>query len=206
VPDDVRKALQVSIVSIAWTVLTSAAAVSLGFARHSLVLVAYGLTGALDTAGSVALVIHFRHALRHDVLSARHERVAHRLVTVGLVVVGLATTAESVRRLIVGDHPETVVAGVALSAVSAVVLALLSGRKRRAGRSVPSPALVADGWLSATGALLAVVTVAGTGFVALGWWWADAVAATVVGVGAMVGGILLGRPRRSGRAGQPDPL
>jgi divalent metal cation (Fe/Co/Zn/Cd) transporter len=78
--------------------------------------------------------------------------------------------------------------------MSAVVLAVLAWRKERVGRSIPSRALVADGWLSATGSLLAIVTVAGTGFTALyGWWWVDPGAAAVIGVAAVGGGAAMRR-------------
>jgi divalent metal cation (Fe/Co/Zn/Cd) transporter len=84
-------------------------------------------------------------------------------------------------------HGSTATAGVALAATSAAVLAVLAWRKQRVGRAIPSRALVADGWLSATGGLLAVVTVAGTGLAAAyGWWWVDPVAAAVVGAGAVI--------------------
>jgi divalent metal cation (Fe/Co/Zn/Cd) transporter len=189
-----QAALRVSVVSLVWTVVSSTAAVTIGIVENSLVLVAFGLTGALDSAGSAVLALHFRHALHHEAFSARHERLALRVVTIGLMVVGTLTTLESVRRLVTSVHAEPVVAGVALAAVSAIVLALLSSRKRRVARAVDSRALLADGWLSATGALLGVVTVVGTGLTsAFDWWWVDPIAAAVVACGAVVAGVLLSK-------------
>jgi divalent metal cation (Fe/Co/Zn/Cd) transporter len=100
--------------------------------------------------------------------------------------VGGLTAIESARRLVEGVHAHATVVGVALAGASALVLVALSRRKRHIAARVPSRALLADGWLSATGALLAAVTVAGTGLTAeLGWWWADPVAATAVAFGAL---------------------
>lgn len=189
-----RAGLYVSSVSVVWTVVSSTAAVAIGLAAGSLVLVAFGLVGVLDAAGSATLIVHFRHALHHEAFSARHERIALRVVTLGLIVVGVATAAESIRRLIQHVHGSTVPAGVAIAAVSALALAALSHHKRRIGRAIPSQALLADGWLSATGALLAIATVLGTGLAAgFGWWWVDPVAATVVGAGAVTAGVGLSR-------------
>jgi divalent metal cation (Fe/Co/Zn/Cd) transporter len=85
-------------------------------------------------------------------------------------------------------------AGVALAATSIGVLAVLSVRKRRIANAIPSRALLADGWLSATGCLLAIVTVAGTGFAsAFHWWWADPVAALTVACGAIVIAFVMAR-------------
>ena len=192
--DALRAGLRVSLASIVWTVATSSAAVVIGIASNSLVVIAFGLTGLLDAAASVTLVMHFRHALRHEVVSDRHERLALRLVTIGLAGVGLATAAESVHRLLRHPTTESAPVAVALAATSTVVLVGLALRKRRVGAAVPSPALVADGFLSLVGALLAAVTVAGTALTsAFGWWWADPTAALGVAVGALGAAVLVSR-------------
>jgi divalent metal cation (Fe/Co/Zn/Cd) transporter len=189
-----RAGVGVSVVSIAWTVAASAVAVVLGLAAGSIVLVAFGMTGVLDAAGSVALVVHFRHALRHEAFSERHERTALRVVTVGLLVVAVVTIVASVERLATGARPDASPVGVATAAISVGVLALLSFRKHQVARRIGSRALHADGWLTATGCLLAVVTVAGTGVTAgLGWWWADAAAAIGVALAAGVVAVVMHR-------------
>jgi len=182
---DLRAGLRVSVVSIAWTVVASTVSIAAGISASDLVLVAFGCTALLDAAGSTALVIHFRHALRHETFSERHERVAFLVVTGGLVVVALATIAESIERLITRAHGEASTIGVVTAAATAVVLTLLARSKIRLGRSIPSPALFADGMLSTTGAVLAVVTVIGTLLSGLGAWWADPVTALCVAVGAL---------------------
>jgi divalent metal cation (Fe/Co/Zn/Cd) transporter len=186
--------LRVSAASVVWTVASGATAVVLGVAGNSLVLVAFGAVGMVDAVGSSALVIHFRHARRHEVFSERHERVALRMVTVGMIVVGVSTAMLSLRRLTQRSASDPALVGVALAAVSLLVLAALATRKHRLGLLIPSRALVADGWLSAGGALLALVTVVGTGFTAaFGWWWLDPAAATAVAVAAFGVGLALAR-------------
>jgi divalent metal cation (Fe/Co/Zn/Cd) transporter len=177
----------VSGVSLVWTAVTSTTAVAVGVASHTLVLVAFGVTGVLDGAGSLALVLHFRHALRHEAISEARERVAHRVVSVGLIATGLATSAESVRRLAVHAEGHSSSFGAGLAAVSVVVLGFLARRKIAVAARVPSDALRADGWLSATGAVLGVVTVAGAALTIA--WWVDAAAALVVGAAAVAVGV-----------------
>lgn len=190
---NLRAGVTVSVVSIAWTVVASTVAIVIGAQASSIVLVAFGCTGLLDAAGSVALVVHFRHALRHERFSERHEHVAFLVVTTGLVIVAVATIVDSVMHLLKAGAAEQSTAGVWVAAASAVVLALLARRKILLGRSIPSQALLADGVLSSTGALLAVVTVVGTVLAAHGWWWADPVAALVVALGALSVALLLAR-------------
>ena len=188
-----RSGVRVSALSIAWTLVASTVSVVIGARSANLVLIAFGCTGLLDAAGSVALVVHFRHALKHETFSERHERVAFLIVTGGLVLVALTIVVESVSRLLTQTHGAETAAGIGVAAASVIVLAVLSRRKIALGRAIPSQALFADGLLSATGAVLAVVTVLGTLLSALGWWWADPVAALVVAVGALGMAVMLAR-------------
>jgi divalent metal cation (Fe/Co/Zn/Cd) transporter len=187
-------------VSIAWTLVASTLAIGLGIGSGSSALVAFGCVGYVDLAGSVALVHHFRHALRTEALSDRFERRAHRIVTFGLLVIGVAAVVISAIRLATGHHPSTSDAGIAVAAASLVVLAVLAVLKVRIASRVPSPALRSDGFLSGIGAAQAGVVLLGTeASSALAWDWADSVAAMVVGAIAVA--IAL-----STIAGGPEPL
>ena len=179
--EHLRAAFRVSFVSVAWTVSASAAAISAGVAAHALVLVVFGLTGVLDAAGSWALALHFKHALRHEAISEKRERIALRVVSIGLTGIGAFTTEESAHRLAMGSEPHSSALGIAISAASILVLAALAARKRFVSRLVGSRALLADSWLSATGGALAAIAVAGTALSSLyGVSWIDPVAALVV--------------------------
>jgi divalent metal cation (Fe/Co/Zn/Cd) transporter len=180
--DHLRAGLRLSYASIAWTAVASSASVGFGIAAGSLVLVAFGLTGLLDGAGSVALVAHFRHTLRHEAHSEARERLAHRVVSIGLVVTATATGIESLRRLITGAEARGSVPGAVLAAASVVVLGVLARAKRRVAAQVDSQALLADSYLSAAGASLGVVTVIGA--VVSSAAWVDPACALVIAAGA----------------------
>jgi divalent metal cation (Fe/Co/Zn/Cd) transporter len=183
----VRAARRVSEASIAWTLVGSSLAIAFGVASGSAALVAFGAVGYVDLVGSVALVHHFRHALRNDELSDRFEQRAHRIVTIGLLAIGLTAVVLSAVRLSIGHFPTTSSAAIAIAAVSLVGLSVLSVRKVRIARLVPSAALRSDGHLSGVGAAQAAVVLLGTGAARLvSWHWADDTAALVVGVVAVV--------------------
>ncbi len=177
--------IRISIASIAWTLITSTISIVLGVAENSLVLIAFGMTNLVDTFGSIALVAHFRHALHHEAFSGRSEQITFNIVTFGLITIASATAIESVRRLVMQSHAASVIFGVFVAGASAAVLSALAFGKVKVGRELQSRALVADGWLSTTGALLGVVTVLGAFLANAGWWWADPIAAAVVAVGAL---------------------
>ena len=176
----------VSLISVVWTVVASSIAVALGVTGNSAVLVAFGAIGFVDALGSIALVYHFRHALRHDELSERLENIAHRVVLAGLFVVGAGAVIVGIVRLIIGASGESSKAGTALAAISLVALLVLSLRKQLIARRVGSDALLSDGRLSGVGALQAGFTLFGSAAARwFHWDWADAVAASLVGIVAI---------------------
>jgi divalent metal cation (Fe/Co/Zn/Cd) transporter len=179
---NVHAAWLVSVQSIVWTMLASSAAVVLGVAGHTVVLVALGGVGLVDGIGSAALVYHFHHARRHDQLSERIEKVAHYVVILGLLFVGLGTIIISSVRLAAGNPGGATLAGAVLAAVSVVALIGLARRKRVIAELVASRALRSDSHLSRIGATqagIALVGAAATHWFA--WDWADASAALLVG-------------------------
>ena len=86
-----RRGLVLSVASIGWTIAASSTEITLGLRHHILSLVVFGCAGVLDAAGSATLVVHFRHALRHDELAERHERRATLIVSIGLIALGLGS-------------------------------------------------------------------------------------------------------------------
>ncbi len=183
---EVQTGMRVSGLSLVWTLATGAGAIALGLVGNSIVLVVFGVIGLLDAAGSASLVVHFWHALHHEKISERHEELVLRIVTLGMGATGFATIVDSAYRLSVHTSSESVAPGVILAGASVLVLAVLARAKRNIAAQIPSHALHADGWLSAVGATLALVAVAGTGLATgFGWWWADPVAAIGVACGAI---------------------
>ncbi len=69
----------------------------------------------------------------------------------------------------------------AAAAASVIVLTPLAYAKRRLGRQMASRALAGDGALSGIGAVTSLLALAALALNdALGWWWADRIAALIV--------------------------
>ena len=178
-----RSGLRVSVIGAAWTLVASSAGIAVGVAEHSVALLAFGVVGILDAAGSITLAVHFALARTGHHHADHAEHVAFRLITTGLLAVSAATAAVSVVRLVErqGGSPSWV--AIALAAASLATLTALALRKRWVARRLANHALLADSHLSAVGAVLAAVTLVGVVTTrALGWWWADPVAAIAIAV------------------------
>src|SRR5258708_22015506 len=113
--DHLRSGARVSAASIVWTTVSSSLALVIGLRAHSLVLGAFGLTGSFDAAGSATLLAHFRHALRHEAFSERHEHRAMRVGTGGLLVVGTLTAGGRAPRPVRPAAPPPVAGGTVLA-------------------------------------------------------------------------------------------
>ena len=188
--NDLRAGIWVSAVSVAWTVSASTIAVVTGLTSHTLVLVVFGLTGILDAAGSLTIALHFGDALKNEAFSSVKERFALRVVSVGLMSIGVVTMIESIRRLVIRSHATQSPVGVGIAIASIVVLTVLTARKRVVARRLQSAALMADSWLSATGSGLAVLTVVGaTLSTHASLYWVDPVCALAIALVAGAVGV-----------------
>jgi divalent metal cation (Fe/Co/Zn/Cd) transporter len=100
-----------------------------------------------------------------------------------MIAAALYVAAQAVRSLIAGSQPGHSTVGLVVLAGSVAVLPALGLVKLRLARRLGSRALRGDGVLSAAGAALAAVALAGTGLGKwLGWWWADSAAALLIAV------------------------
>jgi divalent metal cation (Fe/Co/Zn/Cd) transporter len=154
-----------------------------GLQGHSLSVFAVGLGVLADVTGSAALIWRFRAERHQPGQSGAQETRAAIVVSIALAVICVVLMVESVTALVSGSRPGTSGITLIAAAVSLAVLTPLAYAKRRLGKQMASPALQGDGALSGIGAatsLLALVSLAL--YHALGWWWADRVAALAVAV------------------------
>jgi divalent metal cation (Fe/Co/Zn/Cd) transporter len=179
----VTQALWLVSISVAFGALSGTISVISGLQGHSLSVFAVGLGVLADVTGSAALIWRFRAERHQPGQSGAQETRAAIVVSIALAVICVVLMVESVTALVSGSRPGTSGITLIAAAVSLAVLTPLAYAKRRLGKQMASPALQGDGALSGIGAatsLLALVSLAL--YHALGWWWADRVAALAVAV------------------------
>ena len=169
--------------SVLWSATAGVCATVVGLTVSSAALLGFGANSILDGAASAVVIWRFGggRAHRPDALAA--ERRAVLAVSVVMVGVALYVGAAAISAIAERASPARSVVGIVLTAASTLVLPVLARAKFGFAVQLRSAALRGDGVLSLAGAVLAAATLISLiAHAALGWWWADSVAALVIAV------------------------
>jgi divalent metal cation (Fe/Co/Zn/Cd) transporter len=173
----VKRGLALNYLTIGYNVLEAIVALGAGFVAGSVALVGFGLDSVIEVTASGAA----QWRLRADLDAARRERVERttlRIIGWSFLALAAYVVYDSANALLRREPPERSVVGLVLLALSAVVMPVLARAKRRVARAMTSRALEADAMQTSLCAYLSVIALAGVALnAALGWWWADPVAA-----------------------------
>jgi divalent metal cation (Fe/Co/Zn/Cd) transporter len=162
--------------TIAWNTIETVVAIVAGAVASSIALVGFGLDSTVEVLSASVIVWQ----MTRDVPEDREEQ-ALRLIAVSFLALAGYVAVQAVFDLASRSQPETSTVGIALAAVSLVVMPLLAGLKRRNGRRLGSGSVVADSNQTLLCTYLSVVLLVGLLLNAtVGWWWADPVAALVI--------------------------
>jgi divalent metal cation (Fe/Co/Zn/Cd) transporter len=180
----IETALRLSFVTIGWNGIVGASALAAAFVSASPALAGFALNALLDSSASVVLVWRFRRERKSPAAAAHLERRAVGWIAMAMLLVALYVGVQAMRALASGSHPKESVFGAVLAALSLVFLPWLGTRKLQVGTRLRSPSLRGDALLTLAAAALAGLTLAALVLnAALGWWWADPVAALVIAAG-----------------------
>lgn len=182
-----QRGLRLEYATIAWNALEMVIAIGLGLTARSLALVAFGLDTMVELFASGVVVWHLRHpGGQSDRVTAR----ALRLVAVAFFTLALTVTIGSAWALVSRAAPDESLLGIAYLAITIAVMLALGRAKRTTGRRLGSEPLAAEARMSMLDAALAFGVLVGLAANALfGWWWADPIAALLVGGAAVREGI-----------------
>ncbi len=113
---------------------------------------------------------------------ADDDRRATRAIAMSFAALAAYVWVEGGKDLLSATEPETSVVGMVLAALSLAVMPVLARAKRRLAPALGSQAAASEANQTRLCALLSAVVLAGLALNALvGWWWADPVAAMVIG-------------------------
>jgi divalent metal cation (Fe/Co/Zn/Cd) transporter len=176
-----RRALELSAVSVGFSGVVGTVAVVAGLASGRLALLGFGFDSAVDSIGSIVLLWRFTIETTHPHRAERAEALAERVISAVLFLLAAYLAFNAVTALATGARPEASTVGMLISIVSLGVLPPLALAKRRVAVALDSGALRGDSSLTGLAAILAAISL--LGFVlteALGIAGADAVGGLIV--------------------------
>ncbi|SDM55600.1 cation transporter [Allokutzneria albata] len=162
--------------TITYNVVEAVVALTAGTVASSPALIGFGLDSVIEVASATAVAWQFSGAAPEA-----RERTALKVIAMSFFALAASVTVESARSLLGADPAEHSTVGIALAAVSLVVMPFLSAAQRRAGRELGSASAVADSQQTLLCTYLSGVLLVGLVLnSAFGWYWADPIAALVI--------------------------
>ena len=166
--------------TIIYNSLEGVIAMAAGLFAGSIALVGFGCDSLIEVTSGATLLWR----LQLDVNEERRERletISLRIVGLCFVALAIYVSYDSVRSLIRRAVPQESLIGIALAAMSLIVMPLLVRAKRKVARGINSRALMADSKQTQLCTYLSAILLGGLLLNALlGWWWADPAAALVM--------------------------
>lgn len=175
-----RRALHLEYLTVGWNIVEGIIAIAAAIAAGSVALLGFGIDSFVETASGAILIWRLlaEKAAKDRQAIDRLDRRAHRLVAASLFGLAAYILFDAGKALWYLERPEPSMVGIALTATSISVMWWLARAKRRTAGALGSRALEADAFQTTACWWLSVITLAGVGLnAALGWWWADPVAA-----------------------------
>jgi divalent metal cation (Fe/Co/Zn/Cd) transporter len=162
--------------TITYNIIEAIIAITAGTIASSTALIGFGLDSVIEVASATAVAWQFSGKDPEA-----RERTALKVIAVSFYTLAAYVTVESVRALLGADAAHHSTVGIALAAVSLVIMPFLSYAQRRAGRELGSASAVADSKQTLLCTYLSGVLLVGLLLNSLfGWSWADPIVALVI--------------------------
>jgi len=172
-----RRGLRLNYLTIGYNVVEALVSLISGLLAGSVALVGFGVDSVIEVSASIAA----QWRLRVDLDHARREHVellTRRAIGISFLGLALYVAIDSAKSLWLAEHPDRSITGIVILTMSVIVMPVLSRAKRGVARALSSRALEAEATQTSLCAWLSVIALAGLALnAAVGWWWADPVAA-----------------------------
>ena len=120
-----RRAQLLAGISVTYNLVEAVVAVTAGGVATSIALIGFGLDSLVEMSSGLVILWQFRHPVPES-----RERLALRLIGLSFFALAIYVSVESVRNLVGGGEPAPSPVGIALAAVSLLVMSVLSWAQR----------------------------------------------------------------------------
>lgn len=165
--------------TIVWNLIEGLVSVTAGLLAGSVALVGFGFDSFIESASGGALLwrLHLDHPERRE----QAEKFALKLVGISFLLLAAYVTSDAIKSLIRREPPEATYLGIAIAALSLIVMPVLARAKRGIAKEIHSHALEADARQTDICTYLSAILLGGLLLNAVfGWWWADPIAALIM--------------------------
>lgn len=181
-----RRAVTLARLSVCWNAVEGGAAVVAGLVAGSVTLTSWGIDSGIEVFSAALVLVHLKAMIAGSEPDRAQERRLLRIIAATFYALAAYVVIDSSTTLVRAARPETSAAGMAMAAAALVVMPTLAFAKRRVGRALGNPLVVADAAETLLCAALAVCTLVGlVAWTTLGWWWVDPLAGYVIGYFAL---------------------
>lgn len=184
--DVLRRRIRIVVtITITWNVIEAVLALVAGGIASSAALIGFGLDSIVEVLSAAAVAWQFSTP-DHQ----KREKVTLRVIAVSFFALAAYVSVDAVLSLLGMREPEHSPVGIALAALSLIVMPFLSWFERRTGRELGSASAIADSKQTLICTYLSAALLVGLVLNSLlGWAWADAVAALVIAAFALREGV-----------------
>ncbi|HZD65044.1 MAG TPA: cation transporter [Acidimicrobiales bacterium] len=180
-----RRGRRLELATTVWNAGEVVATLVLGLLAHSLALIAFGLDSLVEVFASLVVLWHLG-----DLGMSGRSRRAERLVAAAFGALGVYLAVAGIGGLVSHTVAAGSPAGIGFLGATVVVMVVLSRAKARVGQALASGPLLANATMTLIdGSLAAGVLLALVADLAVGWWWANPVAALAVAAVACKEGV-----------------
>jgi divalent metal cation (Fe/Co/Zn/Cd) transporter len=188
----IRRGKTLEWLTLGWNVLGVGVLAILAVSSASVALVGFGLDSLIEIAASTVVLWELSGT------GEARQRRALRMIGIAFIALAVYLIVQSTLALLTSHHASPSIAGIAWTAVTALVMFALAAGKARTGRALGNPVLVTEGRVTFIDGLLAVAVLAGLALdLMLGWWWADPLAGYVIVYYAVREAVHIFRPEAS---------
>ncbi|MBR0343286.1 MAG: cation transporter [Oscillospiraceae bacterium] len=145
-----QKIIRTSYIGIAANLMLSAFKAIVGFASNSIAIILDAVNNLSDALSSVITIIGAKVAAKkpdkkHPLGHGRAEYISATVVSAIVLYAGIASMAESVKKILSPVHPDYSLYSLLIVSVAIVVKLLLGGYVKRTGKKLNSSSLIASG-------------------------------------------------------------
>jgi divalent metal cation (Fe/Co/Zn/Cd) transporter len=177
-PALVRRARLLAWLGLGWHAIEAAVAIGAGIVASSIALVGFGADSIVESLAGITVLWRFAESRS---ASERAERRAQQVIGASFFAIAVYISAEAIRTLVSGSHPDVSWIGIGLAAITFAIMPPLAAAKARVGERLQSSATKSEGRQNMLCAYLSAALLVGLGGNALfGWWWADPLTAFVI--------------------------